>query len=190
MIDKINVSAQEIISRHHMKVVRSDPKVLNVVAGSGRTDPHGAPERHPQVGLVGQGLERGPAVLSKIPSRLLMRSHIGAAGGPVNPENDSAVILKPSGKEFSGAVAERIGDDDRRGKVLPTDAVAGYRIGVGKLAEKVAPVSIERLSATINAVMIPIAATPIPDPDCRWLPSHPDCRATAPAIQSPANHFN
>jgi hypothetical protein len=53
-----------------------------------------------------------------------MRSHIGApaAGGPVNPENDSAVILKPSGKEFSGAVAERIGDDDRRGKVLQSPA--------------------------------------------------------------------
>jgi hypothetical protein len=107
MIDKINVFSQEIISRHDMKVVRSDPKVLNVVAGSGRTHPHGAPERHPQVGLVGQGLEGGPAVLSKIPSKLLVRSHIGApaAGRPVNPENDSAVILKPSGKEFRGAVA-------------------------------------------------------------------------------------
>lgn len=67
-----------------------------------------------------------------------MRSHIGApaTGGPVNRENDSAVILKPSGKEFSGAVAEGIGDDDRRARVLPTDAVAGYRIGVGKAGRK------------------------------------------------------
>jgi hypothetical protein len=138
MIDKINVSAQEVVSRHHMKVVRGDAKVLNVVAGSGRTDPHGAPERHPQVGLIGQGLERGPAVLSKIPSKLLVRSHIGApaAGGPVYPENDSAVILKPRGKEFGGAIAEGIGDDDRRTRVLPTNAVAGYRIGVGKAGRK------------------------------------------------------
>src|SRR5262249_28073735 len=84
MIDKINVSAQEIISRHRMKVVWSDPKVLNVVSGSGRTDPHGAPERHPQVGLIGQGLKRRPAILSKVTSKLLVGSHIGApaAGGP------------------------------------------------------------------------------------------------------------
>src|SRR5262249_22532104 len=127
-------SAQEIISRHRMKVVWSDPKVLNVVSGSGRTDPHGAPERHPQVGLIGQGLKRRPAILSKVTSKLLVGSHIGApaAGGPVNPENDSAMILKPGGKEFGGAVAKGVGDDDRRARVLPTNAVAGYRIGVRK----------------------------------------------------------
>ena len=89
MIDKIDVSPQEIISRHGMKVVGCDPKVLNVVARRPRTDAHRAPERHSQLGLVRQGFERRPAILLKILSKLLVRPHISAAtaGGPVNPQN-------------------------------------------------------------------------------------------------------